>query len=785
MKKLPKWTWGPLAEGLLIAAFQLDILTPWFDFLGIGNSAGLWSHMLIAGFLTIRLQVIPDYFPLFLWPEKMFYVPSRIQTERGRLCKLDGFGDRLFVDQDGIYKEIDPLFKDLFGFFEPAEERPRVRTIQQSCLISPRHSLEKARIYRLKDGTSNRYFINYLLTWIEIDDLYSFQMLRTQNESFKTSTFWNLDSEPSRNKFRISEIRKDFHVEHGFSIEHLRNLFQQRCVDTWLKARYFPGTHLTGKLDETINQFANRTEVRLALHESLQIDLNNLRRIDAKLDEGLTTNRMVVKALVLDLKELIPQFLAATEAFQKLIQQDDVFTQDIVQVFGRFSNWSERASSLGSSRGIDKRTLRFIREVIFEVENTLNKIVASTNYLGYSNLLLVGKAYIGKTHAMANSVDQRLFLNLPSELIEARPSLATNWATVIDDDGLGRFFGCGINDLVMQLSSLAKNIDRHKPIFFNDSSVVNSATNFIIHIDGLDEAKERWDQWCNLITQTSSSPQSDPRIRFIFTTRPEFHYACQANTENLTIKHVDGVVVPLGNIFDHYQKKYSRNDLDQYPWLRNAFINPLQIRVFFEAIEGYQVDPNQIALDLSTLFDNILQKLALNLESVKRVPAALVQIILQHLQNLVIEKQSEYIVLTDLYNTVQNNDPLYQADNVRVTISELEQAAFLRLIKGDNDVDYVMFGENSMYEYAYARKLLIRDEQPTDCPEMLITYSGALLDYASARYRETSELIGRDYWDNQIQEEQLHEVYSRIFSSIAPNSINANDVRWVLNELIQ
>ena len=240
------------------------------------------------------------------------------------------------------------------------------------------------------------------------------------------------------------------------------------------------------------------------------------------------------------------------------------------------------------------------------------------------NLIFSGNPGTGKTHGLANKVDQRLNDGFPAILIRAKDApIVQGWGVVLRQE-LGLSGTWDEEEIWSALEGCASRSDVLRAQDFIDDEVIgNEATKILICIDGLDESREK-DTWLEKIGELKIIIKNHPHIRFCVSGRPYVFTGTKIGSNydpyesiNEKIKtdgcfrvniHPDGDV-SVNRLFDLYAHYY-HVDVSQVPWIRWMLSTPLALKLFCEIYHNTTIDPQQkIRTTVSNLLKEKIQRI--------------------------------------------------------------------------------------------------------------------------------------------------------------------------------
>lgn len=155
--------------------------------------------------------------------------------------------------------------------------------------------------------------------------------------------------------------------------------------------------------------------------------------------------------------------------------------------------------------------------------NNLRAIITeSVDQANQTGRLFLGKPGTGKTHALSNTVDIKLNIDIsPALIIRAKGSPYTDWTEILkkalDLEGWNQ------NEILSALETLAIRTD-HRLVHTTKpgKDIGRESSKVVICIDGLEEDVTHWSEWYERMRQSVDLMKLYPRVRFVYTARPYF-----------------------------------------------------------------------------------------------------------------------------------------------------------------------------------------------------------------------------------------------------------------------
>ena len=309
------------------------------------------------------------------------------------------------------------------------------------------------------------------------------------------------------------------------SFTHLKNQFDLQR-HSWLRNRYIPDLHGQGVIQKGVQQLLFNEPYR--------------RRLASSLDGSLVPLRMAFR--------LIPQFLGTLSA-------DSPLRPGLEEVRGWIAPWMVLARdtagailsgqhqlpaplpsqppidtallhSLASINpsGVQKSYYQELVDSLYELSNLDLQTIFSDLQQECLQIgqLFLGSSGTGKTHGLANTVEQQLAEHVPAIIIRAKVTPCGNWTEILTQalDAPG----WTTNQALSALESLAVRQDNRAAALLPASPDSDKEpTKVVVCIDGLEEDTLHWADWYDRMGETIPLTTRFPRIKFVFSARPYYH----------------------------------------------------------------------------------------------------------------------------------------------------------------------------------------------------------------------------------------------------------------------
>jgi hypothetical protein len=390
-------------------------------------------------------------------------------------------------------------------------------------------------------------------------------------------------------------IRRFWFDKEEISIDMLQTRFNLARTG-WLNERYAPDLHVSGKVAGYIDNMLFNTsyvDQQIASITDTRNELSTaLRLIDAYLllnhhfpeinDELITIRGHVTIHL---------------EVFDKLLGEleQQVFVP-VINNPGDFEVWNtilkiKQLPNINTLRNLTPKLIDALTKIhqiyLAQYWNHINRDFHPHNYS------ILGPVGTGKTHALANAVDEALQAGQAALIIRAKDTMVTNWGSILRQT-LDGCLAWSDQEILRGLEALAiRNSVKAAAGKQCGTAFLNRTCRVMICVDGIDEA-ENWGAWRDRINECQEWLIKFPLIRFVFTARsypPQNMNPCDLPSNDLTQIRVDLPASGDTLIYDlvpEYFKAF-KIEYGHNFWIRTAFENALSLKLFCELNEGSDV----------------------------------------------------------------------------------------------------------------------------------------------------------------------------------------------------
>jgi len=330
----------------------------------------------------------------------------------------------------------------------------------------------------------------------------------------------------------------------------------------WIDKRYIPELHgpgviqshieqvlyslqyrkeLLGRIRGTTNILQNATSLITRFSETLDATnpiLPELKSIQSNIDQNLATHLPMISAVQEGVSELPPVTVQAMPVSSDLFIALEECRPSALQL-----GLPKRLSEL-----LDRIEHLDLKEVFTQIKQEMDQ----------SGRLFLGNSGTGKTHAVTNTVDNRLnHQQVPALIIRAKGAPADDWTSLLtkalDIDSWNK------NEMLSALETLAVRADyKAAKTLKPGDDLKYEPTKVMICVDGLEEDTEHWHEWYARIRESITLNNRYSRVRFAFTARPYFlDEAEMPNAGNFRVIEIprEGDV-PVHEVVDRYFKHF-------------------------------------------------------------------------------------------------------------------------------------------------------------------------------------------------------------------------------------
>jgi hypothetical protein len=388
--------------------------------------------------------------------------------------------------------------------------------------------------------------------------------------------------------------------------QHLKDLFQLQMQNDWLKQRYIPDLHGLGLINERYQQMMLAKPYRQELSETLQEMINTLNRCRKQIDTFLATGEYAdsIKTSLDALSGNLFEFSDQLILFQEAINTgNESFKPKLITEVKIWPIMSalENLKRTHTQKQILPDLLELLQKV--HTENLEDFLSSFGRHLNERVKIIRGSAGGGKTHGLANCVEEHIKNKLPAVILPAKNTPCSSWTSILNH--ALELPGWTREEIFSALEASAITIDIKKKKALPDGKELNEPlTKALVCVDGLEEELGKETDWCSRVAEVAVLAQKYPRIRFLFSAREYFRRNCIDAYDN-SWEEVDLPPegdVPVSEVAEAYLQKY---DITlEYSAAIKGLDSLLALRLFCEEYRGRTINS---ADDITTATRDLLR----------------------------------------------------------------------------------------------------------------------------------------------------------------------------------
>ncbi|WP_440947646.1 hypothetical protein ACSAZL_05085 [Methanosarcina sp. T3] len=397
-------------------------------------------------------------------------------------------------------------------------------------------------------------------------------------------------------------IRKFWFEREEISLESLKKRFEL-AKNGWLKERYVSSLHGSGYIcnyiSEMLGVFTYRqnlvfdlTQVETKIIKALSeiehfLSLPNITTVYNH--DELTKFERAKKVLMIYLQTC--QYLIDATKYGAYIDplklEENAGFRELFDLLKNRSQWKYRITY----RDLE-RALVDVNSPPFDYPDLATYFNEVSSSLASFNMIILGNPSTGKTHGLANYVENNLKENFPALLIRARDVRADEgWGSILRRS-LELSGEWSTDEIWSGLEACASICDVRRALNEEfDSEIENETTRFLICIDGVDESTT-WNSWIERVGELETINKWHPKLRFCFSSRPYVfkNEHVESDLNRLIYLPLEGDV-SVNELFPAYVKHYNINVI-QVNWVRWAIRDLLSLRLFCEEYSDCCLTPS-------------------------------------------------------------------------------------------------------------------------------------------------------------------------------------------------
>lgn len=437
----------------------------------------------------------------------------------------------------------------------------------------------------------------------------------------------------------------------------------------WLNQRYLPDLHVNGVINELVNSFIGnhkqRKKVYIKLNEFRCNCIDFLDQLNGCL--SLLDSEEIEK-LANQVSNKVGSTICWIDTLIESLHSDKLLCTDVENLLYPYDfddlikHFEDSFKNTNSIHLSD-----FKKSITKIIENIQDRnIITAINQMNQNSLLVLGEPGTGKTHGIANIVnDCNKRENHIALLVQAKsiPINATWYDILTRTLGLSSTWSEG--EIWQGLCALSfRNEHRLAKENINPIDDIYITPKVLICVDGIDELRP-FDLWFNLIGETEAICKQYTRIKFCFTSRSHVFRGFPSDNKmlsNILRLATDGDA-PVSKLFDAYVKAYGIK-LNDNEWLKWSIKTPLALKLFSELYENKEIEMlEKSSVTITNLLDLKIKKLDSEFKSLylhgfdlndQIVKKALLKLAKYFYENNVVEKY-ELIKMFSEIDSLKNN----------------------------------------------------------------------------------------------------------------------------------
>jgi hypothetical protein len=293
----------------------------------------------------------------------------------------------------------------------------------------------------------------------------------------------------------------------------------------WLHERYIPELHAQGIINYEYQKVCYSFKYRKELSNSLERVSNDLHFCIDQIERFISVNN-ILNDLNNDLEVIKGNLVCFLKEFQSLnsaiIIGNDYYKP---QAISEIRIWDtklklEKLKPTNLQKNILPKLVSTF-ESIHQLD--LPKFLEHLGLCSSQKIrLILGDPGTGKTHGLANCVENHLNHNSPAVIIQALGCPCKNWTQILAS--ALELNNWRKEEILSALESLAVKNDFQSSYLLGPDKESNSeCTKAIICIDGLEEDIENQKDWYSRIRECEQFVENYPKVRFIFSARRYFY----------------------------------------------------------------------------------------------------------------------------------------------------------------------------------------------------------------------------------------------------------------------
>ena len=635
-------------------------------------------------------------------------------------------------------------------------------------------------LYNVSGFSGGGVFVVYNGRAHLVSIIYEFQELFQRFKVYSLASYSKLLEENSLSSLTFN----DYASHKEISMIKLKEA-NDRSKAGWLKDRYIPDLHAVGKIQEISKNISQGNNVKYNAITSLINMREMLTKVMSEVDYATKDIRLE------SLKDELISYFSFLKRLQgdisNLISNIRDNSKDLNHIV--FYDHVEMNKLYYKVKSIEKENFQFMNIRILresldkyneaDIEKKITKFIRVYNT---SHLIFLGDPGTGKTHALANIVDNQISNNLPALLIQAKEHSGTlSWKDIIIDTlGLSSEFSEEEIWIALENTAMQSDMTIEDAVDIKGKKIVTEAK-VMICIDGIDESRYI-DIWKNRIRELSEICKKHKRLRFIISSRP--YPFKNSDKDNAVVVPTDGDA-KIQNIFDNYIDFYnvkfeSANIRNRAKW---SIRTPLALKLFCEIYSDKTLSNNEkVKVTIISLLMEKIGKIdtEINEKLEKRWTKYdhIIKHILLILVTIYIRESKDRIEKTELIVELKKNGKLREFDEITIikTLEFMADYGILDFIIEQDQSD--LFSDPLIYfeipiqpliDFMIALKLKDMTQIGTaNFPELLDGRVGSQQLYSLMLLEEERVLVGTDnVWNDHPDLDELLKLQIFAISNVS------------------
>ncbi len=419
------------------------------------------------------------------------------------------------------------------------------------------------------------------------------KLILEMNNSFPDLTIelWNeAKLRDEVQKDQTGNVSRYWFEKNEISLEVLQQQFT-KARSGWLNQRYIPSLHGQGLMQSALHHLVGAKDKRLEALEALQKYDRQLNKLTSEIQFGQTIFKN--KKLNEELKKVekfLLQMKTNVYSLQTMIQYNgesiDLLSYDYPDIDKCLTYVEDQP--IQSVYSINQSDLKQSLQTIYQIDIEYE---IGTIHGNFSNdqVLILGEPGTGKTHGLANGVQQYLDVEQkPALIIQAkRYGSEKSWRDILID-ALGISSNWSEDEIWRGLEACAARCDiRDAQNDNHDVKVAEGLIQVLVCVDGLDESIP-WDRWKERIGELEAIQRNYRRLKFVVTSRP---YVYNENSSIKTLRLPTDGDTSVDQLFPAYMEFYNITFTNpgDVNWLRWSIKTPFALRLFCEQHKGKEL----------------------------------------------------------------------------------------------------------------------------------------------------------------------------------------------------